>query len=223
VASREDESAAESPEMHPMAVNEPTQGDGLKSVALPLMLAAVVLSAASTLRAQSDRGNSMTRVPLVFSGGHETDPRDRGRPVVLIAAALGVPSDVFREAFSHVRPAPAGTEPDPRQVRANKEALMDALGKYNVTNRRLDTVSNYYRYARSRGELWPTKAARGYAVVENGKITGFVITNGGCGYSSPPAVSVPKMGRLSAQVELSFRKTFEKNGSVSAVTILPER
>ena len=35
------------------------------------------------------------------------------RPVVLIAAALGVSSDVFREAFSHVRPAPAGTRPDP--------------------------------------------------------------------------------------------------------------
>jgi hypothetical protein len=99
---------------------------------------------------------------------------------------------------------------------------MDALGKYNVTNRRLDTVSNYYRYVRRRGELWPTKAAKGYAVVENGKITSFVITNGGSGYSSPPTVSIPKMGRVSAKVELSFSKTFEKNGAVSAVTLLPE-
>jgi len=202
-----------------MLANKTTQKDSPKTLALRIFLAAMVLSAAPTLRAQSD---SKSRVPLVFSGGHETDPRDRGRPVALIAAALGVPSDVFREAFSHVRPAPAGTEPDPRQVRANKDALMDALGKYNVTNRRLDTVSNYYRYVRRRGELWPTKAARGYATVENGKITGFVITNGGSGYSSPPTASVPKMGRVSAKVELSFSKTFEKNGAVSAVTLLSE-
>jgi hypothetical protein len=202
-----------------MLANKTTQKDSPKTLALRIFLAAMVLSAAPTLRAQSD---SKSRVPLVFSGGHETDPRDCGRPVALIAAALGVPSDVFREAFSHVRPAPAGTEPDPRQERANKDALMDALGKYNVTNRRLDTVSNYYRYVRRRGELWPTKAAKGYAVVENGKITSFVITNGGSGYSSPPTVSIPKMGRVSAKVELSFSKTFEKNGAVSAVTLLPE-
>ncbi|NBQ65466.1 MAG: hypothetical protein EBT95_08050 [Verrucomicrobia bacterium] len=34
--------------------------------------------------------SELTRVPVVFSGGHETDPRDHGRPVVLIAGALGV-------------------------------------------------------------------------------------------------------------------------------------
>jgi hypothetical protein len=104
----------------------------------------------------------MTRVPVVFSGGYETVPRDRGRPVVLIAAALGVPSDVFRKAFSRVRPAPAGTRPDPQQVRKNKEVLLKALGPYGVTNDRLDEVSNYYRYVRSRGELWPTKPATGF-------------------------------------------------------------
>ena len=32
--------------------------------------------------------SSTTQVPLVFSGGHETDPRDHGRPVVLVAGAL---------------------------------------------------------------------------------------------------------------------------------------
>src|SRR5947209_5523361 len=58
-----------------------------------------------------------TRIPVTFAGGHETDPRDRGRPVVLIAAALGVPADVFRAAFRNVTPAPAGREPDPEQVR----------------------------------------------------------------------------------------------------------
>ena len=95
----------------------------------------------------------VARVPVVFTGGHETDPRDRGRPVALVAAALGVPADVFREAFTHVRPAPAGTQPDPEAVRRNKDALMAALAPYGVTNDRLDAVSNHYRYVRSRGEL----------------------------------------------------------------------
>ena len=30
------------------------------------------------------------QVPVVFTGGYETDPRDRGRPVILVASALGV-------------------------------------------------------------------------------------------------------------------------------------
>ncbi len=93
----------------------------------------------------------VTRVSVEISGGHETDRRDRGRPVILVASALGVPAKVFREAFSHVHPAPAGTRPDPEQVRANKDALLSALSKYDVTNDRLDTVSNYYRYVRRRG------------------------------------------------------------------------
>ena len=131
---------------------------------------ALTSSATSSSRAQSNQSPSTTRVPVVFSGGHETDPRDRGRPVVLIAAALGVPADVFREAFSHVRPAPAGTAPDPRQVRDNKAALLDALGPYGITNERLDTVSDYYRYVRRRGKLWPTKPASAYALVRDGKI-----------------------------------------------------
>src|SRR5437667_1129886 len=100
----------------------------------------------------NDLAKDITRVPVVFSGGHETDPRDGGRPVVLIAAALGVTPEVFREAFSHVRPAPAGREPEPGQVRQNKAALLAALAKHGVTNEKLDTVSNYYRYARSRNE-----------------------------------------------------------------------
>src|SRR5206468_1655940 len=105
----------------------------------------------STLVGKSDeRGN---KVPVVFSGGHDTDPKDRGRPVVLIAGALGVAPEVFREAFSHVHPAgPGSGGPTDAEARANKAALMNALGKYGVTNERLDTVSNYYRYVRSRGE-----------------------------------------------------------------------
>ena len=148
---------------------------------MPRVILAIALAVFAPWHAwaQSNPGPSMTRVPVVFSGGHETDPRDRGRPVVLIAAALGVPSDVFREAFRHVRPAPAGTAPDPRQVRENKAALLDALGPYGITNKRLDTVSDYYRYVRRRGKLWPTKPASAYALVREGKIVSFVVTNGG--------------------------------------------
>ena len=44
-----------------------------------------------------------TKVPVTFSGGHDIDRRkDFGRPTILIAAALGVKQDVFREAFSGV-------------------------------------------------------------------------------------------------------------------------
>jgi hypothetical protein len=170
---------------------------------------------------QGDRDPWMERVPVKFSGGHETDRRDHGRPVVLIAAALGVSSDVFREAFSHVRPAPAGTRPSPDQVRNNKETLMDALGPRGVTNDRLDEVSNYYRYVRSRGEMWPTKPAVAYAEVKDGKIVRFVVTKGGSGYSSPPTVSVPGLD-VATKVELSFGTKLEANGSVKAITIATE-
>ena len=82
---------------------------------------------------------------VVFTGGYETDLRDHGRPVALIAAALGVEPEVFRQAFSNVKPARGGA-PSAARVRANKEVLMSALGKQGITNDRLDTVSNYYRY-----------------------------------------------------------------------------
>lgn len=160
-----------------------------------------------------------SRVPVVFSGGHETDPQDRGRPVKLVAAGLGVPTDVFREAFSQVRPAHGGAPPAPEQVRENKKALMSALRKYGVTNERLDEVSNYYRYVRERDELWTNKPAKAMAIVQNGVVTNFEIIDGGAGYSSAPNVSVPNVKMDSAKVELAFGKDLKKNGSVSAITL----
>src|SRR4051794_23144238 len=82
---------------------------------------------------------------LIFSGGHDTDPRDHGRPVVLIAAALGVKTEVFREAFSGVTPA-GDRRPTGDEARRNKAALMKVLQPLGITNERLDEVSNYYRY-----------------------------------------------------------------------------
>jgi hypothetical protein len=157
--------------------------------------------------------------PVVFTGGHETDPRDHGRPVNLIAFALGVDPGVFREAFSHVHPAPAGTEPDPEQVRQNKDALMNALSQFKVTNERLDTVSNYYRYNRSRGELWKTRPAVAHALVKNGVITRYEVTDGGAGYSSPPTVSVPSVPGAVGRAQISFSVVLEQNGYVSAIKV----
>lgn len=165
-------------------------------------------------------GLAQERVELVFSGGHDTDPRDHGRPVVLIAAALGVSADVFREAFSHVTPAPGGTEPVPGQRERNKEALLKALGPYGVTNERLNQVSDYYRYSRERGdELWKATPAAGYATLRDGVVTGFVITNAGAGYTSEPAVSVAGRTGIKIRVKLGFGADLKKNGSVKELRV----
>jgi hypothetical protein len=103
------------------------------------------------------------QVSVRISGGHATDSRDGGRPVRLIAAALGVPTQVFREAFSSVSPAAAGEEPDPAQVQRNKAELLEVLAPYGVTNERLDEVSDFYRYAGSAGQTWTQRAARATA------------------------------------------------------------
>ena len=186
------------------------------ALVLPLLAASFPAQRAA---AQQAKGGEESRVPVVFTGGYETDPQDHGRPVVLIAAALGVPTEAFREAFRHVKPAPAGTEPQPDQVRQNKAALLQALGRYGVTNDRLDEVSNYYRYNRSRGEMWRNTPAAAFATVRNGVVTGFTITNPGSGYSSVPQVSVPGVSGLRATVTLSFSKEFRRNGAIGAVAL----
>ncbi len=182
------------------------------------LISAAIILAASLAHAQLTK--DVTRVPVAFSGGHDTDPRDHGRPVILIAAALGVQPEVFREAFSHVHPAgPGSGGPTDAEARQNKAALMNALSKYGITNDRLDTVSNYYRYPPGRGGLWKTKEAAANALIKNGAIIGYEITNGGSGYSSAPAVSVPGHPEAAAQAELAFGKNMETNGAVSAITI----
>jgi hypothetical protein len=122
-------------------------------------------------------GVARAQVAVTFTEGYETDPRDGGRPVVLIAAALNVPSEVFRKAFSAVRPARAREQPEPEQVRRNKQALTSNLGPYGVTNDWLDTVSNYYRYNRSQGQMWRITPATAYAIVRDGVVT-FTIARG---------------------------------------------
>ena len=159
-----------------------------------------------------------TKVPVTFSGGHETEPRDRGRPDVLVAAALGVKTEVFREAFSGVTPARGGP-PSEEEARRNKAALMKVLGPHGVTNERLDEVSNYYRYRPQRGEHWPTTPAEAHAVVEDGKVKQIVVTNPGSGYSTPPKATVQGMEKTPLKVTLRFGKDLKKNGAIDAIEI----
>ncbi|CAN5528782.1 hypothetical protein BH09VER1_BH09VER1_22900 [soil metagenome] len=164
----------------------------------------------------------VARQPVVFSGGHETDPVDHGRPVVLIAAALGVPTEVFREAFTHVHPVRDGG-PTREQAQANKAALMSALEKYGVNNDRLDAVSNYYRYRPQMSELWTHRDASANALVKDGSVIGYEITAPGAGYSAPPVVSVPGIKNATAKVELVFGKTLESNGSIATIKVKPAK
>lgn len=166
----------------------------------------------------------VTRMPVTFSGGHETVPVDHGRPVKLIAAALGVQDEVFREAFSHVHPAgPGRGGPTEAEARANKQALMNALGKFGITDERLNAVSNFYRYAAWEGGIWKNKAAAANALVKDGVIVGYEIISGGCGYTTLPVVSVPGFANVPVTVELSFGKSFETNGTISAIALTQSR
>jgi hypothetical protein len=164
-------------------------------------------------------GAGAATLPAQLTGGHATNPVDHGRPVALVAGALGVPRAVFREAFSHVSPAAAGTEPDPTQVDANKAALLAVLAPYGVTNERLDEVSNHYRYVQSAGQSWPHRAAVIRARIAGGRVVGFTIVRHGSGYTSAPRVVVAGFENLKVRVKLAFGKRFGRNGRVAQVTL----
>lgn len=184
---------------------------------LPLFLALLSLP---TLTNSEQPTSPPTRVPVVFSGGYTTDPRDGGRPVLLIASALHVPPDVFREAFSHVRPAKPNVGPTDAEAHANKSALLSALGKFGVTNQRLDEVSNYYRYDGAHGQLWPHQPATANALVVQGVVVGYEVIQPGSGYLCPPTVTIPQMPNATARVELLFDQDFARNGSVSSIHLV---
>lgn len=163
-------------------------------------------------------GTGDTKATVTFSGGHETEPKDGGRPVVLIAATLGVKAEVFREAFSGVKPAKDG-KPTKEEAQRNKEALMKVLKPHGVTNERLDEVSDYYRYKPGKGNLWKTMPAEAYAVLENGKIKRIVVTAPGSGFSTAPKAIVQGMDKVKLKVTIQFDKDFQKNGSISSIEV----
>jgi hypothetical protein len=139
--------------------------------------------------------------------------------VVLVAAALKVPTEVFRKAFNGVTPAAGGREPSRVQVRRNKEALLRVLVPYGVTNERLDEVSDYYRYNRGRGEMWRNTAAKVVANVKDGRVASFKIVDGGSGYCSPPSVKIEGFSDVRAKVELKFTDDLKSNGSIVAIQL----
>lgn len=155
-----------------------------------------------------------------ITGGYETNPVDHGRPVILIASALGVSEEVFRTAFSGVTPAGPDRGPSREEAEQNKKALLEVLAPHGITNERLDEVSNYYRYNQSRGELWQHVVAEAKPVIANGKLTGLVLTNAGAGYTSAPTVTVTgPEGTMTATAQIRFTDEFATNGSLASITL----
>ncbi|WP_127584417.1 hypothetical protein [Paenibacillus koleovorans] len=169
---------------------------------------------------RTDSAASDPNAPAVaISGGFQPDPVDRGRPVVLIAAALGVPTEVFREAFSGVTPAGNGS-PSSELAQRNKAALMSVLGPYGITNDRLDEVSNYYRYSESQGEMWRHTPASATATITDGVVTGITITNPGAGYTSDPTITIQTPnGPVRAVATIAYTQDFATNGSITGITL----
>src|SRR3954469_16236372 len=190
----------------------------MKRTKLPMTRNIATMIALSATMAISNTLVAETKVPVTFSGGHETDSRDHGRPVVLIAAALKVRPEVFRQAFSGVTPA-RGRRPTGDEQRRNKDALLKVLAPYHVSNERLDEVSDYYRYRPEKGELWPTKPAKAEAIAENGSIKKITLTEPGAGYSSPPKATIKGFEKLQLETTLKFDRDLKKNGSVTSIAI----
>ena len=158
---------------------------------------------------------------VVFEGGHETDSRDQGRPVKLIASALNVEEQVFRDAFSGVTPSSFGP-PTPSHARENKKILMKVLGKHGVSSERLDEVSNHYRYRPGSGELWTHVPASAAAVIENGKVTSVTITNPGAGYVQPPRLVIAGHERVRLKAKIGFTDDLKTNGHLESIQLVDE-
>ena len=184
-------------------------------LASPLVLA-LAAGVAYVVSGTADAGDAKPAV--IFTDGHGTDPKDRGRSVVLIAAALGVKPEVFREAFSGVTPAKDG-KPSKEEAQKNKAALMKVLKPHGVTGDRLDEVSNYYRFKPGKGNLWTTAPAKAYAVLEGGKVKRIVVTDPGSGYSTAPKATVEGMEKIGLKVTIEFSKDMKKNGAITSVAV----
>jgi hypothetical protein len=200
------------------------------AIAAALAIAATGLAATATAavgapaRTSPSVASSSTTtsgVTVTVSGGHDTDPRDNGRPVVLIAAALGVPTEVFRTAFRGVTPAgPGSGGPTEAEAQQNKAALLRVLAPYGITNERLDQVSNFYRYMGSAGQTWKQTLATVRATVVAGRVTRLTVVHPGAGYSSTPTITITgATGTVRATATVRFATDLATNGSLSAVAL----
>lgn len=188
-----------------------------------LKLFLLVVTACLPLGSLALAGTTTTaNMAVTFAGGHDIGDDDHGRPCVLIAAALGVKPEVFREAFSGVTPAKNG-RPSGDEARKNKIALLKVLGPHGVTNDRLDEVSNHYRFKPQDGELWKHTDAKAHAVVEAGKITKIVLDEPGAGYSTSPTVTIKGFEKVECVVTLKFDKNLKQNGSIKSIEVKKEK
>jgi hypothetical protein len=192
----------------------------VKTKSMTALTSLLLLGLGLGARAAAPGEPAVETVSVAITGGFRTDPRDNGRPVILVASALGVSSKIFRDAFSRVHPAPAGSEPDPEQVRRNKDVLLAALGPHGVSNARLDEVSSYYRCDGSRGELWKHHAAKVTVELSKGKAPVITVLDYGAGYTSPPKLSVPGHPEIKIKASLVFGFALDTNGSLSRVEIV---
>ena len=179
-------------------------------------LAALLVLAGCTATPTASTAPPSTEVTVSITGGLDTEPVDNGRPVVLIAAALGVPTEVFREAFSGVTPSTDG-EPTGAEAQSNKAVLLSVLGPYGITNDQLDTVSNQYRYMGAAGELWPNTPATAEAIVADGVVTGVRVLTGGSGYTSAPTITL-STGQT-ATADLAYGTDVATNGSIASIAL----
>ncbi len=191
----------------PAAPSAPTSLRGSTDAAGPTPVSGAATATAGT-------------VELLVSGGHDTNPVDNGRPVRLIAAALGVPDAVFRRAFSEVVPEySGGAMPSGERARSNKAVLMGVLAPHGITNERLDEVSNQYRYWGGDGGIWQHVDARATATIRDGEVVSVQLVDGGSGYTSAPTITVP--GHPDARIDstLHFGEDFATNGSVDSIVL----
>ena len=137
----------------------------------------------------------------------------------MIAAALKVKPEIFRAAFSNVRPERGGGGPSPALARENKSALLKALGKHHVSNERLDEFSGYDRYRPGSDELWKHSPAFVEAIAVNNEVTAVKIVRPGSGYSSEPTISIVGCENLKAKETLHYTTDLKINGSLASITI----
>jgi hypothetical protein len=190
-----------------------------RPIASPALNGVLSIALIATLWSPAARAEE-TKAALTFSGGHNTEPKDHGRPVTLVAAGLGVKPEVFREAFSGVTPARDG-KPSGEEAQRNKESLLKVLKPHGVTNERLDEVSDYYRYQPQKGKLWKTTPAKAHAIIEDGKIKKIIVTEPGSGYSTPPDVTIEGFAKTPLKVTLEFSTALKKNGGIKSIEVVP--
>lgn len=186
-----------------------------------LLSAAIAFAQGSVMPTTSTKATRYSDIygnTVILSGGYDTASDDGGRPVSLIAGALGIPDEVFRNAFSFVTPENMG-HLNRETAQNNKAQLLSQLSPYGISNSSLDTVTNRYRYPPGSNAIWEHTPATIAAVIEDGTLVGFEILDGGNGYTSEPRIRVRGFGRIAVDVTLSYTSDFTKNGALTAITL----